>query len=170
MAKKSSKPAKKSTARNRSKARSTGKVRAAKRPARRSTKATRTVRGKHAAKRRSSGKLASRGSLRTKKRLAPKAGSRTPAKGKVSSKARENSKLIGRKLPPKISPKVIAKPAGKLPAKASPIPGKPGIATAPVKPSAGEIAARLSARRTEKALAEGKVRSGKNGGVELRKV
>ncbi|OLC65670.1 MAG: RNA polymerase sigma factor RpoD [Betaproteobacteria bacterium 13_1_40CM_4_64_4] len=42
--------------------------------------------------------------------------------------------------------------------------------TAPVKPSAGEIAARLSARRTEKALAEGKARSGKNGGVELRKV
>jgi RNA polymerase primary sigma factor len=170
MAKKSSKPVKKSTARGRGRARSTGKVRAAKRPARRSTKATRTVRGKHAAKRRSGGKLASRASLRTKKRPAPKAGNRTPAKGKISPKARENSKVLSRKLPPKISPKVAAKPAGKIPAKTPPIPGKPGIAAVPVKPSAGEIAARLSARRTEKALAEGKARSGKNGGVELRKV
>src|SRR5262249_15865052 len=34
---------------------------------------------------------------------------------------------------------------------------------------AGEIAARLSAKRTEKALAEGKVKGGKNG-VEMRKV
>ena len=43
-------------------------------------------------------------------------------------------------------------------------------APAAVKPSPGEIAARLSAKRTEKALAEGKVRSGKNGSVELRKL
>ena len=49
-----------------------------------------------------------------------------------------------------------------------------GKATAPVlgqaaKPSAGEIAAKLSVQRTEKALAEGKAKSGKNG-VELRKL
>jgi RNA polymerase primary sigma factor len=159
MAKKSSKPARKSTARARGKARSTAR-RAAKRPAR----------GKHATKNRGRRKLSPRGSLRAKKRLAPKTRGRATAKGKVSSKAREKSKLVNRKAPPKISPKVVAKPAGKIPAKAQPIPGKAGIATAPVKPSAGEIAARLSARRTEKALAEGKARSGKNGGVELRKV
>ncbi len=49
-----------------------------------------------------------------------------------------------------------------------------GKATASVlgqaaKPSAGEIAAKLSVQRTEKALAEGKAKSGKNG-VELRKL
>jgi len=72
----------------------------------------------------------------------------------------------------KLAPKAAVKPAlkGVAPAvkvSAKPIPGKaPGV---PGKPSAGEIAARLSARRTEKALAEGKVRSGKNG-VEARKV
>jgi len=38
-----------------------------------------------------------------------------------------------------------------------------------VKPRAGEIAARLSVKRTEKAHAKGKARSGKNG-VELRKL
>ena len=51
-------------------------------------------------------------------------------------------------------------PSGKAPA---PVPGQA------VKPSAGEIAARLSAKRTEKALAKSKARGGKNG-VVLRKL
>jgi RNA polymerase primary sigma factor len=64
---------------------------------------------------------------------------------------------------PKANVKRAAKPqapSGKAPA---PAPGRA------VKPSAGEIAARLSAKRTEKALAKSKARGGKNG-VELRKV
>jgi len=82
------------------------------------------------------------------------------------------------------APKPVAKKAlAKVPAK--PLPNanvtraaKPqapsGKATAPVpglavKPSAGEIAAKLSVKRTEKALADGKAKSGKNG-VELRKL
>src|SRR2546423_8977723 len=61
--------------------------------------------------------------------------------------------------------------AAKAAAKANGKGGKVAVAApAAVKPSPGEIAARLSAKRTEKALAEGKVRSGKNGSVELRKL
>ncbi len=175
MAKKSSKPAKKSAARNRGKARPTA-TRAAKRPARRSTRTARSVRGKRAAKKRFGPKPVARGSVRTKKRPAPKAAGRTAAKGKVSH-ARDKSKLANRKVPAKAAPKVAgkplakaAKPIAKIPAKVPPTAGKAGVAAAPGKPSAGEIAARLSAKRTEKALAEGKARSGKNGGVELRKV
>ena len=115
--------------------------------------------------------------MRTKKRAAPRAAGRTVAKGKVTARARAKSKLAQRKAPPKAPPKVVAKPApkpskpvAKIPAKVQPVPGKAGVAATPGKPSAGEIAARLSAKRTEKALAEGKARSGKNGGVELRKV
>ncbi len=166
MVKKSTKPAKKSTARSRGKARPS---------ARRSAQAARTVRGKHAAKKRSSPKPASRSSV--KKRTAPKTAGRSGAKRKVSSQVREKSKPASRKPPAKAPPKVAVKPAAKvgkpiakIPPKVPPTAGKAGVAAAPGKPSAGEIAARLSAKRTEKALAEGKARSGKNGGVEVRKV
>jgi RNA polymerase primary sigma factor len=174
MAKKPSKPAKKSAARTRRKARPTA-TRAARRPARRSTQA---ARGKRAAtKKRSAAKPVSRGSVRTKKRPAPRAAGRPVAKGKVAAQARDKAKLASRKAPAKAPPKVVAKaapkpgkPVAKIPAKVQPVAGKGGVAATPGKPSAGEIAARLSAKRTEKALAEGKARSGKNGGVELRKV
>ena len=181
MAKKPSKPAKKSAARTRGKSRPTA-TRAGRRPARRSTQAARTARGKRAStvstKKRSTAKPVSRGSVRTKKRPAPRAAGRTMAKGKVSSQAHDKSKPANRKaVPAKAPPKVVAKPApkpgkpvAKIQAKVPPVPGKAGVAATPGKPSAGEIAARLSAKRTEKALAEGKARSGKNGGVELRKV
>jgi RNA polymerase primary sigma factor len=94
---------------------------------------------------------------------------------KPVAKAGHSPVVAGKPVKPaavKLAPKAAVKPAlkGVAPAvkvSAKPIPGKaPGV---PGKPSAGEIAARLSARRTEKALAEGKVRSGKNG-VEARKV
>ncbi len=174
MAKKPSKPAKKSSARSRGKARPSA-TRSAKRPARRATTTARSTRGKRAAKKRSPGKPASRGSVRGKKRTAPKVTARTARKGRTSSLARDKAKPTSRKAP--AQPKVVAKPTpkaakplAKIPAKVTAAPGKAGVAAAPGKPSAGEIAARLSARRTEKALAEGKVRSGKNGGVEMRKV
>jgi hypothetical protein len=94
------------------------------------------------------------------------------------------------KVPKKTSIKSSTHAAGKTPAKpasassAKNIPLKPGASAAKalskangkggkaapgappaVKPSPGEIAARLSAKRRE-SLAEGKVRSGKNGSVE----
>ena len=180
MAKKPSKPAKKSAARSRGKARPTA-TRSAKRPARRSASAARTARGKHASKKRSTTKPASRSSVRSKKRPSPKVATRPAAKGKSSAQARDRSKPGSRKVagkaPVKVLPKVVAKPApkvakpiAKIPAKVAAAPGKAVVAAPPGKPSAGEIAARLSAKRTEKALAEGKARSGKNGGVELRKV
>ena len=179
MVKKSVKPAKKSRARTGGKARPLRKAtRAAKRPARRSTQAARSGRAKPAAKNRSHTKRASRSPLRTKKRPASKPAARTTlAKGKGSSQARGKSKPAARGAAAKTPPKVAARPAPKLGKpivkalpKVQPASGKAGVAAAPGKPSAGEIAARLSAKRTEKALAEGKARSGKNGGVELRKV
>ena len=179
MAKKSSKPAKTRNAKSKGRARPTAsRARTGKRPARRSTKAARTTRRKPSVARRSGGKRTSRTSLRAKKRPAPRAGGRRVSKAKPSSKTRKQAKLVGRKAPPKTAPKVLpkvapklAKAAAKIPAKPQAGPAKAGVVpAAPVKPSPGEIAARLSARRTEKALAEGKVRSGKNGGVELRKV
>ncbi|HEV8553002.1 MAG TPA: RNA polymerase sigma factor RpoD [Casimicrobiaceae bacterium] len=178
MAKKSSKPAKKRNAKPKGRARPmASRARTGKRPARRSTKAARTTRRKPSPARPSGGKRTSRTSLHAKKRPAPRAGRRVP-KAKTSSKTRKQAKLVGRKAPPKAAPKVLpkagpklAKTTAKIPAKPQAAPAKAGVVpTAPVKPSPGEIAARLSARRTEKALAEGKVRSGKNGGVELRKV
>jgi RNA polymerase primary sigma factor len=176
MAKKPSKPAKKSAARTRGKARPTA-TRAARRPARPARRSSQAARGKRAAtKKRSTAKPVSRGSVRTKKRPAPKAAGRT-VKGKITSHPRDKAKIANRKVTVKASPKVVAKaapkpgkPVAKIPAKVQPLPGKAGVAATPGKPSAGEIAARLSAKRTEKALAEGKARSGKNGGVELRKV
>ncbi|TMG82084.1 MAG: RNA polymerase sigma factor RpoD, partial [Betaproteobacteria bacterium] len=110
-----------------------------------------------------------------KKKSSPKAKLRTsrkaPQKPKTTVKSRGGA--IGRK--PTLVSKTPALPTaktvktnGKGPAKAAVPPGKPGAPLS--KPSPGEIAARLSAKRTEKALAEGKVRSGKNGSVELRKL
>jgi RNA polymerase primary sigma factor len=86
------------------------------------------------------------------------------AAGKTSGKPVSSSS--GKHLP--LKPGAIAtRPISKANGKG----GKAGVAAPPaVKPSPGEIAARLSAKRTEKALAEGKVRSGKNGSVELRKL
>ena len=192
MAKKPTKPSKKSTDRPRRKARR-APARAGKRPLRRSAKSARATRGKERAKKRSPGKLAARASPRAKKRTPPKAAGRAVAKGKATSQARDKAAVVSRKQAPKTPPKALAKPVpkpAKLPGKSPPkalakpvpkpakLPGKsppkvqavPGRAAPPGKPSAGEIAARLSAKRTERALAEGKVRSGKNGGVELRKV
>ncbi len=179
MAKKSSKPAKKRSAKAKGRARPTASAaRKGKRPARRSTRAARTTRRKPALPGRSSAKRASRSTLHSKKRPAPRASGRRLPKAKTSLKSRKHAKLVGRKAPPKLAPKVLPKVAPKLAKATAKTPSKPqagpvkaGVAaTTPVKPSPGEIAARLSARRTEKALAEGKVRSGKNGGVELRKV
>ena len=179
MAKKSSRPAKKRNAKPKGRARPTAsRGRAGKRPARRSTKAARTTRRKPSVAGRGGGKRTSRTALRAKKRPAPRAGGRLAPKAKTPSKTRKQAKPVGRKAPPKAAPKALPKTAPKLAKTTAKIPGKPQagpakagvIPTAPVKPSPGEIAARLSARRTEKALAEGKVRSGKNGGVELRKV
>src|SRR5438132_930693 len=179
MAKKSSKPAKKRSAKAKARARPTASAaRTGKRPARRSTRASRTTRRKPALPRRSGAKRASRSTPHSKKRPAPRAGGRRLPKAKTSLKSRKQAKLVGRKTPPKLAPKVLPKVAPKLAKATAKTPSKPqagpvkaGVAaTTPVKPSPGEIAARLSARRTEKALAEGKVRSGKNGGVELRKV
>src|SRR5438034_5940288 len=174
------KPAKKSSARAKRKARPTARAtQVGKAPARRSTKATRSPRRKPATRKRG-GKLASKSALRTRKRPQSKGASRPAPKGKGKAVAgtREKSKLAGQKAP-KAAPKLAVKPAPQPEPKPAKVGGKPagpqgtsakaGAATAAVKPTAGEIAARLSARRTEKALAEGKVRSGKNG-VELRKV
>src|SRR5438067_39898 len=178
MAKKSPRNAKKRGAKPNSRARpKTSAARTAKRPARRSTKAARTTRRKPSLSGRSGAKRTLRTALRTKKRPAPRAGIRG-TKAKSASKTRKQANLVGRKTPPKVAPKVLPKLAPKLAKTTAKIPAKPQAGpvkagtgpTAPVKPSAGEIAAKLSARRTEKALAEGKARSGKNGGVELRKV
>jgi RNA polymerase primary sigma factor len=169
-----SKPAKKPSARAKRKAHPSGKAtRRAKRPARRATKATRSPKRKPTARKRG-GKVNAKSALRSRKR--PQAKGRSAAKGKTLRKTRDKAKVIGQKTP-KAAPKLVAKPAPQPEPKQGKIAGKStpqgasakASAAAPVKPTAGEIAARLSARRTEKALAEGKVRSGKNG-VELRKV
>src|SRR5258706_352889 len=171
-----SKPAKKSSARAKRKAHPSGRAtRGAKRPARRSTKAARSPKRKPAARKRG-GKLNSKNALRTRKRPQAKGTGRSATKGKTIRRTREKAKLTAPKTP-KVAPKLVAKPAQQPEPKQGKIAGKStpqgasakASAAAPVKPTAGEIAARLSARRTEKALAEGKVRSGKNGG-ELRKV
>jgi RNA polymerase primary sigma factor len=179
MAKKHSKPVRKSrgkgkpvrAARSRSKPKARAKP--VKKPAaRKLRRAGTTAAGKRAAK-----KPVAR---RAKKSLTAKRPSTLKAKSRTS---KPTTKVAAKKAPAKLAPKsaniVGAKPAkinGKVPGKqplvatrAGVPAAKPGVKPA-VKPSAGEIAARLSARRTEKALAEGKVRSGKNGGVEPRKV
>jgi len=157
MVKRSSKPAKRAARKGKAgrKARSRATKRASRRPARPTRPAKRR--------------------LAKKKTLARKVSSRVLRGRKPVAKAGHSPVVAGKPVKPaavKLAPKAAVKPAlkGVAPAvkvSAKPIPGKaPGV---PGKPSAGEIAARLSARRTEKALAEGKVRSGKNG-VEARKV
>ncbi|MGH8798892.1 MAG: RNA polymerase sigma factor region1.1 domain-containing protein, partial [Casimicrobiaceae bacterium] len=118
-----------------------------------------------------SGRTAARGTAKPAGRSAP----RTAAKGRSGKPA---ARPIAKKTPVKLAPKPIAKAPkaplrinGKAPGRQPLVAARPAAPAAKpgVKPSAGEIAARLSARRTEKALAEGKVRSGKNG-VETRKL
>src|SRR5215470_35201 len=150
MAKKRTKPAKKS----RPKAASKPRRKVKGKPARRASQPA-------SARARKAARPARPASKPAKRKVAPRVGQRKRASGPANK---------GKALKPvtKALPKVAAKPL----LKAVPKPGPaakllPG--TAPTKSSAGEIAARLSARRTEKALAEGKARSGRNG-VELRKV
>src|SRR5215470_12319625 len=150
MAKKRTKPAKKS----RPKAASKPRRKVKGKPARRASQPA-------SARARKAARPARPASKPAKRKVAPRVGQRKRASGPAYK---------GKALKPvaKTLPKVAAKPV----LKAVPKPGPaakllPG--TAPTKSSAGEIAARLSARRTEKALAEGKARSGRNG-VELRKV
>ncbi|HTS21546.1 MAG TPA: RNA polymerase sigma factor RpoD [Casimicrobiaceae bacterium] len=170
---KRSKPAKKSSTKAKRKARPLRRATRAKAAPRRPSKPARSPRGKPAARKRTT-KPVARGSLRAKKRPQPKVVTRGSAKGPVAARTREKAKLVPPKTP-KLAVKAPAqpeakpvKPAGKAGAALQPAPVKAGTPSA--KPTAGEIAARLSARRQEKALAEGKARSGKNGGVELRKV
>ena len=187
---KRTKPAKKSPAKAKRKARPTRRATRAKPVARRPAKSSRTPRGKVAARKRG-GKIVPRSTARAKKRVQPKALSRG-AKGHAATAARRDKpKLVTPKAPKALAKAALqpetkpVKTTGKAGAAATA--GKAGAAAtagkasaaaqtpqvkiaAGAKPTAGEIAARLSARRQEKALAEGKVRSGKNGGVELRKV
>jgi RNA polymerase primary sigma factor len=104
------------------------------------------------------GKLATRVATKLATKVATKLATRVATK-------------VANKLPPKAPAKLPAKLPPKVAAgKGQAVAAKAGAPAVPGKPSPGEIAARLSARRTEKALAEGKARSGKNGGVELRKL
>jgi len=186
MAKKHSKPVRKTRAKSATrtlrKAKPTAKSRtkaSARSAKRRPTKPARSTRSASKPKRKAAPKAAAR---KAKKKPVAKRTTRPAAKGKVrkpvaaKSHARKLPKVAAKaapKAPAKVAPKTAAKPLAKINGKA---PGKlqAGAKGAPqaapaVKPSAGEIAARLSARRTEKALAEGKTR-GKNGGIDLRKV
>src|ERR1022692_3869293 len=191
MARKVSKPVKKSRPKSKAKASRKAKPRskpARKRPAPKSRAPKRSAKPSKArtAKKPAKKKPAAAKSGRSSKHSPSRRGAKPVAKKKPLAK-----------VPKKISGKTPAHSAGKTPAKpvspsakktllktAAPIAkapakgatklngkgGKPAVAAPAVKPSPGEIAARLSAKRTEKALAEGKVRSGKNGSVELRKL
>ncbi len=137
---------------------------ASKKPARKKPVSAKTVR--------SSKKSPSKRTARPVARKKPlKKVSRKPSL-KISSHAA--GKTSGRSIAKATALKPVApttKTAAKAATKANGKGGKAAVAApAAVKPSPGEIAARLSAKRTEKALAEGKVRSGKNGSVELRKL
>jgi RNA polymerase primary sigma factor len=202
MARKASKPVKKSRAKSKAKASRKAKPRS--KPARK--RPTPKSRAKSSAPKRRSGKP-------SKARTAAKKAAKKPARKKPASAksgrsskkspSRRAAKPVAKKKPLKKVPKktsgktsshaagrpsakpisssaknialkpvaITTKTAVKAATKANGKGGKAAIAApAAVKPSPGEIAARLSAKRTEKALAEGKVRSGKNGSVELRKL
>jgi RNA polymerase primary sigma factor len=183
MAKKHSKPVRKSRVKPKAKAaraaKSRNKPKARAKPARKPAARKLRRAGATAARKGPAKKPVARGKK--------PAGKRTPAPKAKARSAKPAVKIAGKHTPTKPVPKAPAalasKPSkapaklnGKTPGKQPVVAarngaaaGKPGAKPA-VKPSAGEIAARLSARRTEKALAEGKVRSGKNGGVEARKV
>ncbi len=178
MAKKHSKPVRKSRAKTPRSGSATRTPSKAKPKARTAAKSAAGAAKRHPSKPAHSTRSASKPA---KRKAAPKTAARQPkkpvakrptAKGKalrpVAAKphAKVLPKAAASKVPAKVAPKTLAKPvATKTNGKAA---AKPEAAPA-VKPSAGEIAARLSARRTEKALAEGKAR-GKNGGIDLRKV
>ena len=178
MAKKHSKPVRKSRAKTPRSGSATRTPSKAKPKARTAAKSAAGAAKRHPSKPAHSTRSASKPA---KRKAAPKTAARQPkkpvakrptAKGKalrpVAAKphAKVLPKAAASKAPAKVAPKTLAKPvATKTNGKAA---AKPEVAPA-VKPSAGEIAARLSARRTEKALAEGKAR-GKNGGIDLRKV
>src|SRR5438874_1807489 len=188
MARKALKPVKKSHPKSKAKAsrrakprskparkHPTAKSRAPKRP-----KAKTTM--KKPAKKKSAPAKSGRSSKSPSKRAAKpiakkKSLKKVPKKPSVKTSSRVAGKTAAK--PISASAKAIAlkavalttKMAAKAAAKANGKGGKVAVAApAAVKPSPGEIAARLSAKRTEKALAEGKVRSGKNGSVELRKL
>ncbi|HEV7414071.1 MAG TPA: RNA polymerase sigma factor RpoD [Casimicrobiaceae bacterium] len=182
MAKKHSKPVRKSRVKPKAKAaraaKSRSKPKARAKPARKPAARKLRRAGATAARKGPAKKPVARGKK--------PAGKRTPAPKAKARSAKPAVKIAGKHTPAKPAPKApaaLASKPSKTPAKLNgktpgkqPVAarngaaaGKPGANPA-VKPSAGEIAARLSARRTEKALAEGKVRSGKNGGVEPRKV
>ena len=183
MAKKHSKPVRKSRVKPKAKAaraaKSRSKPKARAKPARKPAARKLRRAGATAARKGPAKKPVARGKKPS--------GKRTPAPKAKARSAKPAVKIAGKHTPAKPAPKASAalasKPSktpaklnGKTPGKQpvvaarnGAVAGKPGAKPA-VKPSAGEIAARLSARRTEKALAEGKVRSGKNGGVEARKV
>src|SRR6266568_1193197 len=163
MTKKLSQPVKKSSA----KAKVKGK------PAwKRETKAAQSVK-------RTTGKPAKR-AVRTARSARPpvaKQTARTASSRSIKKPAikRTPKALEKVKAPKQVAKKALATPLPranvKLAAKSQAPSGKASASVLghAVKPSAGEIAAKLSAKRTEKALAKGKARSGKNG-VELRKV
>jgi RNA polymerase primary sigma factor len=191
MVRKASKPVKKS--RPKSKAKASRKAKPRSKPAHKRTAPK--ARAPKRSSKPSKGKTAAKKPAKKKSALA-KSG-RGSKKSKAPT--RRSAKPVAKKKPlPKVAKKLSGKSpaaAGKTPAKALPPSSKKallkpaapmtkaeakaaaklnGKGKAPVvpavKPSPGEIAARLSAKRTEKALAEGKVRSGKNGSVELRKL
>src|SRR5438105_2711766 len=154
-------PTAKSRAPKRPKAKTTMKKPAKKKsaPAKsgRSSKSPSKRAAKPITKKKSLKKVSKKPSVKTSSRVAGK----TAAKPISASAKAIAPKAVA--LTTKISAKTAAKANGKG--------GKAAVAApAAVKPSPGEIAARLSAKRTEKALAEGKARSGKNGSVELRKL
>jgi RNA polymerase primary sigma factor len=132
--------------------------RATGKPAKRAVKTTRPARTPVAKR------TARTASSRSMKKPALK---RTPGALAKAKAPKPVAKKALAKVPAKPLPKANVKraakpqaPSGKAPA---PVPGQA------VKSSAGEIAVRLSVKRTEKALAEGKAKSGKNG-IELRKL
>jgi len=188
MARKALKPVKKSRPKSKTKASRKAKPRskpARKRPTPKS-RAPKRPKAKTAmkkpAKKKSAPAKSGRSSKSPSKRAAKSVAKKHPLK-KVSKKlsGKTGSHAAGKTSakPISASAKGIALKAGamttkmaaKAAAKANGKGGKAAVAApAAVKPSPGEIAARLSAKRTEKALAEGKVRSGKNGSVELRKL
>jgi len=188
MARKALKPVKKS--RPKSKAKASRKAKPRSKPARKhpptKSRAPKRPKAKTAmkkpAKKKSAPAKSGRSSRSPSKRAAKPIAKKKSLK-KVSKKpsVKTSSRVAGKTAPKPISAsaKAIAlkavvlttKMAAKGAAKANGKGGKAAVAApAAVKPSPGEIAARLSAKRTEKALAEGKVRSGKNGSVELRKL
>jgi RNA polymerase primary sigma factor len=110
------------------------------------------------------------------KRWAKAAQSAKRATGKPAKRAVKTTRPARTPVAKRALAKVPANPLPKANVKRAAKPQAPsGNAPAPVpgqavKPSAGEIAAKLSVKRTEKALAEGKAKNRKNGNVELRKV